>query len=453
MPPAAALPESDILKPKDPSIDDDNEWPEFSLTNVSVHSAFATSVSLLEASDSSPLTITGRLERLSQEQTQFLLHRDSLPATVTITNVTRYAYGQYDDGEVAFWAAGEAGWFKIRAGRLYKPVYHEMLSAVGALYFAADMYRGIKGNKTRMIKTVAAREIFANYAKQAASRCETTDEAERLYIQHATFLVDRMKKGAEEVKWKQTTLLPFLEAAMTRESPAPETPSESPSDPEVDYTKRLAGKGKSVLRPRSSLQPAKGPTLKESSPTPEGQTRSSKPPVSNARLMQLHAAREKRAENLQRRRSEALNGGTVARKQAAAQDEDVQMTSPSNDDQMSIGSLELEQEKTVDDDTIILMPRSHRESLPTTLDRQLPSDSPLPDINTSPYDAVTGNGPQPSQSQTQIDLIHREERPYLPISNLLKRVKVLAAVKTEGRSLSEDGVHDISQVVAGSQEW
>jgi len=63
--------ECDIFKPRDPAIQDENEWQEFSLVNVDVCNADGAATSLLEADESSPLTLTGRIERLPQEQRQF----------------------------------------------------------------------------------------------------------------------------------------------------------------------------------------------------------------------------------------------------------------------------------------------------------------------------------------------------------------------------------------------
>jgi len=158
------LSETDVLKPADPAIKDDNDWPEFSLTNTSITDTSGAIASLLDASLNNPISVIGRLERLPQEQIHLTHHRDILPAVLSVTDVTRFAYGQYDDGEVAFWAAGQAGWFKIRPGRAYKEVYQGMLEAVGALYFAADFYRGLMGKGPRgrnAMKTVAVRDLFA----------------------------------------------------------------------------------------------------------------------------------------------------------------------------------------------------------------------------------------------------------------------------------------------------
>lgn len=460
-PPAA---ETAILKAKDPSIHDDNDWPEFPLTNVTVFDDSATVVSLLDASESNPITLTGRLDLLPQSQSHLVIHRGTLPTTISVTKVVRYAYGEYHDGEVAFWAAGEAGWFKIRPARAYKEMYQEMLDAVQALYFAADFYRDRKGRKE--MKTVAARELFTKYAEDVQYPSATTDEAERIYLRHKNFLIVRMEQGAEGIKWKQTTLLPFLMAAATMEETfsTPRTPETTISDPEVDYTKRVAGKGKSVLRPRSSLHPAKGPGPRESSPTVvnEQARNQARAPVSNARLAQLQAAREKRLQNLQRRRSEAITSATAhAVGDGAAQHIDVELPSHSNDDQNKDDKESIEilgPDVVSEDETILLLepPRllSHTFFMPPNKRKVLaldaaPSIPTMASSNNVEVNNEVNHVPGKSESQTQIDLVYKEERPYLPVSNLLKKIKELAAAQSQSQSQiqltseTEQAVHDL----------
>jgi len=63
-----AVPESQILKPRSPTITDENEWPEFTLTNVDCHDSQGELVSLLDADEKNPLTVTGKLVPLPKSQ-------------------------------------------------------------------------------------------------------------------------------------------------------------------------------------------------------------------------------------------------------------------------------------------------------------------------------------------------------------------------------------------------
>jgi hypothetical protein len=68
---------------------------------------------------------------------------------VLIGNVTHYAYGQHEDGEVGIWVAGPAGWFSISPAKGYKPMFNEMVEAIDLLYFLADKHqrKGRRGKK------------------------------------------------------------------------------------------------------------------------------------------------------------------------------------------------------------------------------------------------------------------------------------------------------------------
>lgn len=61
-----------VLAPRDPSLTDENDWEEFSLKDVKVQlpgkSRYA---NLLSASDEFPVTVTGRLDIVEEEQEHF----------------------------------------------------------------------------------------------------------------------------------------------------------------------------------------------------------------------------------------------------------------------------------------------------------------------------------------------------------------------------------------------
>lgn len=61
-----------------------------------------------------------------------------------IENVTHYAYGQHDDGEVGIWVAGKAGWYSIVPARGYLPMYNDMVEAIDLLYFLVDRLQRTK---------------------------------------------------------------------------------------------------------------------------------------------------------------------------------------------------------------------------------------------------------------------------------------------------------------------
>lgn len=54
--------------------------------------------------------------------------------------MTRFSYGQTQDGEVVIWALGEAGWFELRPHESYEDIHDDMKEAVEILYFVSDIY-------------------------------------------------------------------------------------------------------------------------------------------------------------------------------------------------------------------------------------------------------------------------------------------------------------------------
>jgi hypothetical protein len=70
-----------------------------------------------------------------------VLDKDYLPKRILIDNVTHYAYGQHDDGEIGIWVAGQAGWFSINPAKGYLAMYNDMVEAIDLLYFLVDRHQ------------------------------------------------------------------------------------------------------------------------------------------------------------------------------------------------------------------------------------------------------------------------------------------------------------------------
>ena len=198
--------ESDILKPRDPTLIDDNDWPEFLLTNAEVYDPQTGDfTSLLHADEHAPVSITGKLENVDKSQAHLLLKPSYHRATaLELTSVNRYSYGIYDDGEIDIWAAGLAGYFKIRPSRAYKPTYQEMLEAVKVLYFIADMHRGQSGRPKKTGKMAPSpQRLFSEYSLEAIN-CADAEDAANLIYKHRQFLFTCMALGKENINWERT---------------------------------------------------------------------------------------------------------------------------------------------------------------------------------------------------------------------------------------------------------
>lgn len=75
---------------------------------------------------------------------------------IEIKHVRQFAYGQYEDGELAIWAAGNAGWFKIQPAESYEETYQAMLDAINVFYFVADAHRDGSRKKTQTFPSAEA---------------------------------------------------------------------------------------------------------------------------------------------------------------------------------------------------------------------------------------------------------------------------------------------------------
>lgn len=80
--------EDNVLKPRDPSLTDENDWEEFSLSEVRIllpgKSRYA---NLLAASSDNPVQVTGCLDEVEEEQESLGMHhhhQDGPPSTCTL---------------------------------------------------------------------------------------------------------------------------------------------------------------------------------------------------------------------------------------------------------------------------------------------------------------------------------------------------------------------------------
>lgn len=61
---------------------------------------------------------------------------------IELTNVTTYAFAEFDDGSYGFWAAGKAGWFEIKDPvPAFQRTYDMMNEAASMFYLLADKLR------------------------------------------------------------------------------------------------------------------------------------------------------------------------------------------------------------------------------------------------------------------------------------------------------------------------
>ncbi|KAL1302952.1 hypothetical protein AAFC00_003271 [Neodothiora populina] len=249
MSPLSPIHESNILSPRDPAMRSSDDWPIYTLKNATVFDPLDSSrtpINLLHAGAYKPLTVSGKLD--SPPPTSIIAsttYGRSQP--VEVTGVTQFSYGQYEDGSVEIWAAGQAGWFTIVPARGYKDVYVDMEEAVQLLYFISDAYKEV-----RKPSDLAAQAMFALYRKQHAESCVSSAQAEDVFKRHRYFLFASMLDGKEDVLWRNTPLFKYYETRF--------------ADDVAIIRKRRA----------FAMQPPKVPTSKHSTQSPAPSTSSLK---------------------------------------------------------------------------------------------------------------------------------------------------------------------------------
>lgn len=207
----AAIPEEELLLPRS---NDEDAWAEYELSSVHVHAPESESpnapVSLLHASIGNPLDVTGQLEPLDPSDVDLLVPGAKLTnkrVNLELHNVCTFSYGELGDGSIAVWAGGKSGWFKIKPGRAYRPMFEEMQEAVKLLYFVSDSYKekrkekgGGRGKKAVVLPPYSALELAGKYAIEFLGT-EDADDGFDKFEEHREFLIASMLAGKEGLEW------------------------------------------------------------------------------------------------------------------------------------------------------------------------------------------------------------------------------------------------------------
>ncbi|KAL4887442.1 hypothetical protein BJY04DRAFT_2587 [Aspergillus karnatakaensis] len=200
--------EDSVLSGRDSSLVDENDWEEFSLSEVRIlvpgKSRYA---NLLTATPENPVQVTGCLEEVEEEQESLVLDQDYLYKRIVIDNVSHFAYGQHNDGEVGIWVAGKAGWFSISPAKGYRPMFNEVIEAIDLLYFLIDRH---KPKRRRRNWNPSVEYLCDEYVLHTHGICEDGDDSAEVFYKHHNFLLSRMMKGEEEVNWPETSIFAHL---------------------------------------------------------------------------------------------------------------------------------------------------------------------------------------------------------------------------------------------------
>ena len=137
---------------------------------------------------------------------------------IELTDVTTYAYAEYDDGSFGFWAAGKAGWFELRdPAPAYKHMFASMNEATAMFYTIADKTtRAYKSHRTMSAKAVAsyATVVFKDYlhhGKSFARRIDVEDVRDGFH-EHRQFLISSMLDVQDQESWEQAPMYRYFKS-------------------------------------------------------------------------------------------------------------------------------------------------------------------------------------------------------------------------------------------------
>ncbi|KAI5240189.1 hypothetical protein E4T43_06293 [Aureobasidium subglaciale] len=202
--------ESLVLRPRDLAQVNSNDWPEFELKQAFVYDPEdpeKTPISLLHAGHYRPLTITGKLEPPNNQNFgSFIDNASHRAIAIELTNIKEFSYGEYGDGSLDIWAAGQAGWFTIRPSRSYRDMYNDMAQALKLLYFMADSYKALK-----RYSDLSAPFFFQKCSEEGLEGCNNVIDVAAMFTKHRYFLIASMLTNKEGLQWYRVPLYTWFQ--------------------------------------------------------------------------------------------------------------------------------------------------------------------------------------------------------------------------------------------------
>ncbi|KAI9698730.1 MAG: hypothetical protein M1836_003840 [Candelina mexicana] len=272
--------EEEVLKAK-PRVKDENDWPIYPLRNVTIYDSSSRIASLFSADEHNKLLVEGTLRALNSINRLTPKYVDCRHLIrgidLKVRRVDRYSYGQFDDGEVALWAAGKAGWFEIEPSREYRPVYDDMVEGLKILYFVADKYRYQKPRK-KAHYTGSVETLFGEYVDYTNGRCLSSSDAEAVFDKHRQFLIMSMIAGKEDIVWTKTPLYHHMRKKFPHDFKVARQDDDSQGSvissrtdaannkKDTPIRKPYQGKSTSTLRPKGTKILQKGPQVSQDNP-------------------------------------------------------------------------------------------------------------------------------------------------------------------------------------------
>ncbi|KAL8739151.1 MAG: hypothetical protein Q9181_000180 [Wetmoreana brouardii] len=268
------IPEKDVLVPVDPKLHPD-DWPIHHLKKVNVISQQTQQcVSLLESHKDHAVQVTGMLQMngpsSGQKKASDVKWRSK---RVEINNVSFWAFSEDSDSTVSLWASGTAGWFELHDPvPQYQDMFEGMNEAVSMLYHLADKYRrSWKSNSSlglkdldRHVRSVFRDEIYdevdsrlhpgrqPKQAKVNSNPSQATTYKKQVPVVPSIGKPNSQMSGQKHGRQTRSNV-PRTPAQMSRQGPMDDTSGDESYDSNGKVieagTKR---KSKSILQPKGS---------------------------------------------------------------------------------------------------------------------------------------------------------------------------------------------------------
>ncbi|KAL8999332.1 MAG: hypothetical protein Q9169_001758 [Polycauliona sp. 2 TL-2023] len=399
--------EADILGPVHPKLHSD-DWPIHRLRRINVVSRQTQkSVSLLESHKDHAVQVTGVLDAVDFSRGRKISEGKWRNKRIEISNVSFWAFSEDEqDRSICLWAGGKAGWFELHDPLpQYQEIFNRMNEAVSMLYHLADKYRRSRKNQSNittkdMNRLDTYNGIEARLHPQRQSKHGRTKpvvvEAGNSRKQTSTGLVVADEPHRPTHIGRSTRRRPAPEIPKTPKQPRiPNSDMETSGEEEYDSSGMVIEAG-TKRKSRSILQPKGSKFSKKAA----------------SRQQNLLSIADESGDSTSEQDDEVAQPG-VSPLAAVSQREQMQSYRPPR--------------KTVELEMVVC---------------DIPSDQPqgpgdlwtcqFENCNRRVHEASKPKGKalitshfqeHARQAQEKIDLALAESRPYLPVSNLVRRIQ------------------------------
>lgn len=111
---------------------------------------------------------------------------------IELTDITTYAFAEFEDGSHGFWAAGKAGWFELKDPLAsFQPTFDMMNEAASMFYMLVDKSK--RARKSQSNYTARHLDNYANLIfKEVCTTIGSSTQITTFLILHSIFLIGRI---------------------------------------------------------------------------------------------------------------------------------------------------------------------------------------------------------------------------------------------------------------------